>query len=148
MTMNWEIKSATTDDVAALVKIEQACFSVPWSAQSLRESLQNEASRFYLALADGEPAGYIGVQIFSGEGYVTNVAVLPAYRRQGIARALVKRTMKNEMEFLTLEVRESNAPAIQLYTSLGFETVGKRPRFYREPEEDALLMTKYFEDNQ
>lgn len=148
MTMNWEIKSATTDDVAALVKIEEACFSVPWSAQSLRESLQNEASRFYLALADGEPAGYIGVQIFSGEGYVTNVAVLPAYRRQGIARALVKRTMKNEMEFLTLEVRESNAPAIQLYTSLGFETVGKRPRFYREPEEDALLMTKYFEDNQ
>lgn len=142
--MNLEIIAATLEDVAALVKIEETCFSVPWSAQSLRESLQNEASRFYLALADGEPAGYLGVQIFSGEGYVTNVAVLPAFRRQGIARALLQRALENKMEFLTLEVRESNAPAIQLYASLGFETVGKRPRFYRDPEEDALLMTRYF----
>lgn len=146
--MNIEIIVATLDNVAELVKIEEACFSVPWSAQSLRESLLNEASCFYLALADGEPAGYIGVQIFTGEGYVTNVAVLPAFRRMGIARALLQRALENKMEFLTLEVRESNTPAIQLYTSLGFQTVGKRPRFYRDPEEDAILMTKVFEDYQ
>ena len=145
--MKLEIKPAMLDDVAALVTIEQACFSTPWSAQSLRESLQNENSRFYLALADGEPAGYIGVQIFSGEGYVTNVAVLPAYRRQGIARSLLQQALANPMDFLTLEVHESNTPAIRLYSSLGFETAGKRPRFYREPEEDAVLMTKFLRNS-
>ncbi|MBQ9228186.1 MAG: ribosomal protein S18-alanine N-acetyltransferase [Eubacterium sp.] len=139
-----EIIQATPALADELVKIENACFTMPWSRQSLIESLQNECSHFYVALADGVAVGYIGVQIFSGEGYVTNVAVLPPYRRQGIARALIKRAMENELAFLTLEVRESNTPAIQLYASLGFEPVGKRPRFYREPEEDAVLMTKTF----
>ncbi len=141
--MKLEIKKATLTDAAELVKIENACFSTPWSEGSIRESLENENSRFYLALADNSAAGYIGVQIFSGEGYVTNVAVLPEYRRRGIARALIETALENEMEFLTLEVRESNAPAISLYASLGFEKVGVRPRFYREPEENAILMTKY-----
>jgi ribosomal-protein-alanine N-acetyltransferase len=56
---------------------------------------------------------------------------------------VINKALENEMEFLTLEVRESNCKAISLYTSLGFETVGKRPRFYREPDENAILMTKY-----
>ncbi len=141
--MKLEIKKATLIDAAELVKIENACFSTPWSESSIRESLENENSHFYLALADGKTAGYIGVQIFSKEGYFTNTAVLPEYRRRGIARALIERALENEMEFLTLEVREGNAPAISLYESLGFERVGERPRFYREPEENAILMTKY-----
>ena len=140
------IKKATVNDVAELVKIENACFSTPWSGESLRESLRNECSRFYLAEADGKTAGYIGLQIFSGEGYMTNVAVLPEYRRQGIATALINAALENEMVFLTLEVRESNSAAIELYKSLGFETVGKRPKFYREPEENAILMTKFLKD--
>lgn len=141
--MKLEIVKATGNDVAEIVKIENACFSTPWSEGSIRESLENENSHFYLALADGVTAGYIGVQIFSKEGYFTNIAVLPEYRRRGIARALINRALENEMEFLTLEVRESNATAISLYESLGFERVGERPRFYREPEENAILMTKY-----
>lgn len=141
--MIFTIICATKDNVADILKIENACFSTPWSESSIRESMENPCSRFYLALADGEAAGYIGVQIFSGEGYVTNVAVLPEFRRRGIAKALINKALENEMEFLTLEVRESNCKAISLYTSLGFETVGKRPRFYREPDESAILMTKY-----
>lgn len=141
--MNYKIITATKDNVADILKIENVCFSVPWSESSVRESLSNENSHFYLALADGETAGYIGVQIFSGEGYVTNVGVLPEFRRRGIAKALIKRALENEMEFLTLEVRESNLPAIGLYEKLGFERVGVRPRFYREPEENAILMTYY-----
>ena len=143
--MNNTIKEATLGDIAEIVKIENACFSTPWSEESLKESLKSECSHFYLAEADGKTAGYIGVQIFSGEGYVTNVAVLPEYRRQGIAKALIEKALENDMQFLTLEVRESNTPAINLYKSLGFETVGKRPKFYREPEEDAVLMTCYKE---
>lgn len=145
--MKLEIKEATLDDVAEIVKIEQACFSTPWSEASVRESLANPASHFYAAYADGETAGYLGLQIFSGEGYITNVATLPAFRRRGIAKALLQQAMQNEMEFITLEVRESNAAAIALYASLGFEKVGVRPRFYREPEENALLMTKYLKEN-
>lgn len=145
--MKFEIKCATLDDVADIKKIEDECFSVPWSEKSIIESLKNPCSHFYLAKVNDEAAGYIGIQIFSGEGYVTNVAVLPEFRRKGIAKALITKALENEMEFLTLEVRESNAPAIRLYTSLGFEEVGKRPRFYSQPIEDAILMTKTETEN-
>ena len=135
------INEATLDDVAEIVKIEQACFSTPWTEQGISESIENENTHLYIALADGTVAGYMGVQIFSGEGYVTNVATLPEYRRKGIAKALIERVLQNEMDFLTLEVRESNAPAIALYESVGFERVGVRPHFYRNPDENAVLMT-------
>lgn len=145
--MNIEIKEATLNDVAEIVKIEQICFSTPWTEQGVRESIENENTRLYLAFADGKVAGYMGVQIFSGEGYVTNVATLPEFRRQGVAKALIERVLQNEMDFLTLEVRAGNAPAIKLYEKLGFERVGERPHFYRNPDENALLMTKYTNSN-
>ncbi|MBE6720038.1 MAG: ribosomal-protein-alanine N-acetyltransferase [Ruminococcaceae bacterium] len=141
--MDIAIKTATVDDVADILKIEQACFSTPWTEQGIRESIENENTRLYIALADGKAAGYMGVQIFSGEGYVTNVATLPEFRRQGIAKALINRVLQNKMDFLTLEVREGNKAAISLYESLGFERVGFRPHFYRNPDENAVLMTKY-----
>ncbi len=143
MIMDLEIVKATSDDVADIKKIEDECFSVPWSEKSIEESLKNPCSHFYIAKVNNEAVGYIGVQIFSGEGYVTNVATLPEYRKQGIARALMERALENEMDFLTLEVRKSNLPAISLYRKLGFEEVGIRPKFYREPNEDAVLMTKF-----
>ena len=144
--MNYEIKPATLSDVADIKKIEDECFSTPWSENSIEEALKNPCSHFYLAKVNGETAGYIGIQIFSGEGYFTNVATLPEFRKQGIATALIERTLENEMEFLTLEVRKSNIPAISLYKKLGFEEVGIRPKFYREPNEDAVLMTKFLKD--
>jgi len=141
--MEYEIVKATIDDVADIKKIEDICFSVPWSEKSIEESLKNPCSHFYIAKDGNSALGYIGIQIFSGEGYVTNVATLPEYRKQGIAQALVNRALENEMEFLTLEVRKGNTPAISLYKKLGFTDVGVRPKFYREPTEDAILMTKY-----
>ena len=147
--MDLKIITATPNDVADIVKIEQACFATPWTEQGIRESIENENTRLYLALVDGSAAGYIGVQIFSGEGYVTNVETLPEYRRKGVAKALIERTLQNEMELLTLEVRESNFAAISLYSKLGFERVGVRPHFYRNPVENALLMTiKLFEQSE
>lgn len=128
----------------AVCKIEETCFSNPWSRQSLAEEIGNKNAHFFVALIDGTVAGYMGLQIFSGEGYVTNVAVLPEFRGRGAAKALIAACMKNEMEFITLEVRESNLPAISLYEKTGFEKVGIRPGFYRNPDENAVIMTKYF----
>ena len=128
------------DDV---YEIEKTCFSKPWSRADLKAQLDIKTSHFLVADVDGRAVGYMGLQIFSGEGYVTNIGVLPEYRRQGIAKALIEEAMKNEMEFITLEVRKSNAPAIKLYKSMGFKNVGRRPKFYREPVEDAILMTLY-----
>jgi len=136
------IIAASLADAQKIIKIENACFSSPWSEGSINDALNNPNSHFYLAYVDGKPAGYMGLQIFSGEGYVTNVATLPEYRRRGIAKALINKALENEMEFITLEVRESNIPAINLYSSFGFEKVGTRPNYYSNPTENAILMTR------
>ena len=129
------------DDV---YEIEKACFSNPWSRADLAKQLDLETSHFLVADVDGRAVGYMGLQIFSGEGYVTNVAVLPEYRGRGIALALINEQLKNKMGFITLEVRESNIPAIRLYKKAGFENMGIRPKFYSNPTENAIIMTKFF----
>lgn len=137
-----QIKPATIDNVADILKIEQACFSTPWTEQGIAESIENKNTYLYLAIIDGNVAGYMGLQVFSGEGYVTNVATLPEYRKMGVAKALINECLKHDMEFISLEVRQSNTPAINLYSQFGFKNVGVRPKFYREPVEDAIIMTK------
>ena len=102
-----------------------------------------DTSHFVVATVDEKVVGYMGLQVFCGEGYVTNVAVLPEYRRQGIAKMLIEKQLQNDMSFITLEVRESNLPAIKLYEFCGFENVGIRPKFYTDPTENAIIMTKY-----
>ena len=130
------------DDVA---NIEKVCFAHPWSRQDLKNQLDLDTSHFVVAVVDGIAVGYMGLQIFSGEGYVTNVAVLPEYRQRGIAKALIGEALKNDMRFITLEVRESNTPAIRLYEKAGFENVGIRLNFYSNPNENAIIMTKFKE---
>lgn len=127
------------DDVYELEKI---CFSSPWSREDLEKQIDIDTSYFLVAEVDGKAVGYMGLQIFSGEGYVTNVAVLPEYRHQGIAAALIEKQLENPMDFITLEVRQSNIPAINLYTKMGFESVGIRPNFYSNPTENAIIMTR------
>ena len=140
-----EIHPMTKSDIAGVAAIEKACFVHPWSEQSLSEELDNETARFFVAQLDGTAVGYIGANNISGEVYVTNVAVLPEHRKKGIAKALLTKLIaqcKSEnATFLTLEVRESNVPAIALYQSFGFTERGCRKRFYSDPEEDALIYT-------
>ena len=127
------------DDVA---EIENACFAHPWSRKDLEAQLSIDTSHFIVASLNGRAVGYMGLQIFSGEGYVTNVAVLPEYRRRGIAEALVTAQMKNDMRFISLEVRKSNAAAIALYEKMGYKNIGIRKKFYEKPVEDAVIMSK------
>ena len=138
------IENMKLQHLDGVVYIENICFAHPWSRTDLEQQLNLETSHFAVATVDEKVVGYMGLQIFSGEGYVTNVAVLPNFRRMGIAKKLIEHQMQNEMSFITLEVRESNLPAINLYESCGFENVGIRPKFYTNPTENAIIMTKYF----
>ena len=93
--------------------------------------------------------GYAGLLVAADEGYITNVAVDPSRRRQGVAAQLLQVfdnfARGNQLAFLTLEVRPSNTAAIALYQGFGFEEVGRRKNYYDLPKEDALILTKYFE---
>ena len=133
--------------LAALAEIERACFHAPWSENMLREELGKGI--FLVAEQDGRTAGYVGCQTVLDEGYITNVAVSPDFRRQGIARALIEallaKARENGLAFVTLEVRESNLAARRLYEKNGFEIVGKRKNYYEKPAEDAILMSKFFQ---
>lgn len=141
-----KINIATTDDIPDIANIEKQSFSVPWSEKAIRDSM-NASTCFYTARIENKVVGYMGLSKIAGEGYVTNIAVLPLYRRKGVAKALLGRVIsdcKNQLEFISLEVRVSNDNAISLYKSFGFDEVGRRKRFYTHPEEDALIMTKTF----
>ena len=132
--------------VAAVAALEAVCFSDPWSEKSIAYELTNPLSLWLVAEVDGVVAGYIGSQTVPPESDVMNVAVSPEYRRQGLGEALVNALVEALKaagnESLTLEVRASNASAIALYQKLGFETVGKRPNYYRNPKEDAWILRK------
>ena len=117
----------------------------------LAEELENHCAAFLVAedSVSGRVLGYAGLMVVADEGYITNVAVFPEYRRQGIAaqilQVFVQFAAANHLAFLTLEVRPSNAAAIALYQGFGFEEVGRRKNYYDLPKEDALILTKYFE---
>ena len=127
--------------------IETECFSHPWSKQSLEEELNNETSLFLVAKEENEVIGYIGMSIVIDEGYIFNVAVREKYRNKGVATALINELVtygkKNNFSFITLEVRESNLPAISLYSKFGFIKAGERKDYYSNPKENAILLTKY-----
>ncbi len=145
------ISKMTADQIPDLVAIENACFSRPWTYDGFAAELDKPSANFFTAAVDGRVCGYVGFQAVLDEGYVDNIAVLPEFRRRGVARALmdtaVSRCRELSLSFLSLEVRRSNSGAIALYEQLGFVVAGERKGFYSAPKEDALIMTLYFNYN-
>ena len=147
--MHVRIVPMNADHLDEVAELERICFSTPWSRNMLLEELDNALSAFLVALDDsGRVAGYAGLQVVLDEGYITNVAVRPDCRKQGIAGKLLQVFLDfaqgNRLAFLTLEVRASNYDAIALYGSRGFRSVGRRKNYYEHPREDAIIMTKEF----
>lgn len=144
-----EIKPMDSHHVAQVAALEKLCFTPAWSENSIASELQNPLSRWFVALDGEKVTGYIGSQTVMDESDMMNVAVDPAYRRQGIAEALVDALVKAlaaaGSRCLTLEVRQSNEAAQKLYTKLGFAQVGLRPNYYVSPREGALIMRKDWE---
>jgi len=148
--MHVRIVPMNADHLDEVAELERICFSVPWSRNMLAEELDNLLSAFLVALDDNDRVvGYAGLQVVLDEGYITNVAVRPECRRQGVAAKLLQVFLDfakaNRLAFLTLEVRASNYDAIALYGSRGFRSVGRRKNYYEHPREDAIIMTLEFD---
>ena len=143
--MNIKIVPMNADHLEELEKLERLCFSRPWSRKMLAEELENQCAAFLVAQDGdtGKVVGYAGLLVVADEGYITNVAVFPEYRRRGVA-VFENFARGSHLAFLTLEVRPSNTAAIALYESFGFRQAGRRKNYYDLPKEDALILTKTY----
>lgn len=132
--------------VQEIAELEKACFNDPWSVHSISGELNNPLSLWVVATQNQKVVGYVGSQSVLGWADMMNLAVDPACRKQGVGRMLINelitRLKANQVTCLTLEVRVSNTPAVNLYHSLGFLEVGRRPGYYHNPKEDALILRK------
>lgn len=129
--------------LAAIARLEREAFVHPWSEQALE--LLCTDSAFGFVILEGERAiSYGGMMCVAGEGQITNIATAPDCRGRGLAAKVMAALLEKAREMglfeISLEVRESNAPAIALYEKFGFSVAGKRPRFYTNPTETALVM--------
>ena len=142
------IKPLPFDDIELAAKSEKDSLKDEgWSTNAIRETLDLNG-HYFAAYINGEFAGHAGLTSVAGEGYINNIVTLASFRKLGIGTQLVKALIQfaneNNLEFLTLEVRESNTAAINLYTKNNFKECGKRKRFYSNPTEDAIIMTLHF----
>jgi ribosomal-protein-alanine N-acetyltransferase len=139
------IRKMTLDDIPAVVDLDQRSFSLPWPERSFRfELTDNPASRCWVAEFDGKIVGMIVVWLIVDEAHVATIATHPDLRRMGIAKRLLSHALRKLMEqgarSSFLEVRESNTAAQELYRKFGYEETGRRQRYYKDNDEDAILM--------
>ena len=145
--MDYQLIPLAHEHLGQAAEIERLCFSDPWSEKMLAEHLANPCSLTLAAVGDtGRLLGYVGLLAVVDEGYITNVAVRPDCPPPGGGGGLVGAPggagKRRELAFLTLEVRQSNAPARALYEKLGYLQAGLRRNYYENPREDAIIMTK------
>ena len=150
--MYYEIVPMAREHIPQIARLEQVCFSAPWSETMLEEALFDPQASFLVAEdEEGGVVGYAGLHVVLDEGYIDNVAVEPDARKHGVASALLDvycRFGAVNLAFLTLEVRASNQAAMGLYEKYGFQRAGLRPGYYQHPKEDAVIMTRYFNEQE
>lgn len=145
-----QIVQMTQAHVTQIAALEQQCFADPWSAGSIASELENPLSLWLVACQGDDVIGYVGSQSVLEQADMMNLAVASAYRRQGVARALLEqlehRLKQRGVVRLTLEVRASNAAAQALYAACGYQQIGLRPGYYRHPQEDARILMKQWSE--
>lgn len=140
-------REMTPTDVPEVGSIERLSFPTPWSDDSfMSELLYNKLACYSVLEYQGHVIAYGGLWTVAGEGHITNIAVHPCFRGRHLGRLLVEEMLKagelKGCEKFTLEVRPGNTPAVRLYESMGFVSVGIRPKYYQDTGEDALIMWK------
>ena len=143
--MNFLIRKMTLEDVPSVIDLDQKSFSLPWPERSFRfELTANSASRCWVAERDGKVVGMIVVWLIIDEAHVATIATHPDFRRQGIGTKLLSHALRNMIDegalSSFLEVREHNLGAQEMYRKFGYEVSGRRPRYYKDNNEDAILM--------
>lgn len=139
------IRQAEERDIKDIAWIEQRCFSVPWSSRAIQQEVtSNDMAIYTVAEVDGKTVAYMGIWLIVDEGHITNVAVLPEYRKRNIATALISATIdftsQKGIRKYTLEVRSTNHVARNLYQKFGFKEAGLRKGYYKDNKEDAIIM--------
>lgn len=133
-------------DLEQVAELEKVCFSESWSYGLLEAGVHSPYDVYYVYEQDGRILGYCNLRLLAGEGEVQRIAVLPEYRRLGLARkmmeAMVDYARENMAVSISLEVRESNLPARKLYETYGFTAEAVRRGYYHNPSEDAVIMWK------
>jgi ribosomal-protein-alanine N-acetyltransferase len=136
----------TLEDLSAVIELDQMSFSLPWPERSFRfELTDNPASRCWVAEVDGKLAGMIVVWLLVDEAHVATLATHPDFRRRGIAKMLLSHALRKLLaegaRSSFLEVRVSNLPAQQMYRKFGYQEAGRKRGYYKDNNEDAVLMT-------
>ncbi|MBR5869788.1 MAG: ribosomal protein S18-alanine N-acetyltransferase [Clostridia bacterium] len=139
------VRAAVKEDIPAIAALEQLCFSVPWSEGALADTLASPHARLFCAELGGAVIAYGGCYLLGDDADITNIATHPDFRRRGAAAAVLQVlsdcAKAHGMQAIHLEVRASNAPAIALYERFGFAVDGIRKNYYKNPTENAVLMT-------
>jgi ribosomal-protein-alanine N-acetyltransferase len=143
--MGLEIVEAHAGHLDDIMVVENLCFKIPWSKESIEEEILHNGMAVYLtAVAKGHAVGYAGMWKVFDEGHITNIAVHPEFRKDGVGSellsGLIERGRKSGITALTLEVRKSNTAARALYTKFGFIDGGLRKAYYADNNEDAIIM--------
>ena len=140
------IRPMTEEDLLQVETIEQESFSLPWSFDAFKSTLNREDTLYLVAEEESVILGYCGMYISFDEGEIPNVAVKKEFRSQGIGEVMMNELLSRAGErgvcSAFLEVRKSNEAAKRLYEKLGFEEAGIRKNFYEFPKEDAVIMWK------
>ena len=134
--------------VNGVYELSKSCFAIPWTLDSIKNELNNPVAKYIIAQDSStkEVIGFVGMWIIAGEGDITNIAVNPTYRKQGVASNLLNNLFEISKEYncndITLEVRSSNIPAQNLYKKFNFKEEGIRKKYYSDNGEDAIIMWK------
>ena len=140
------IRRMRLDDISAVVELDKMSFSLPWPERSFRYELtDNPASRCWVVELDGKIVAMLVSWLLVDEAHIATIATHPNYRQQGFAKKLLTyalQSMKSEGAVTSfLEVREGNLAAQEMYRKFGYKVSGRRKRYYKDNDEDAILMT-------
>ncbi len=140
------VRKMEHSDIDFVYDIEKKSFSDAWSKTAFYDELENDLAKYFVGEVNGVVVSYIGYWKVFDESQITVVAVDKDYRNNGIAKDMIKKIVelakKDGVGYISLEVRQSNVPAINLYLSMGFEKIGVRKKYYIDNKEDAVLMEK------
>jgi len=144
--MSFELRRMKPEDVKAVAELDRISFSLPWPERSFHfEVTSNPASRCWVVESGGQIVGVIVAWLLVDEVHIATIATHPDFRRQGIAQALLTHVLRSGAEegavSSFLEVRASNFAAQAMYRKFGYEESGRRQRYYKDNDEDAILMT-------